>query len=187
MATRSGWQNPEDVAHVYILRGAILTAISHIELCIAELSLRASYMPEYDVVSSRWRSLPPSTSQRVEFLTEVIKAEGPLQFYARSLERALRRWSDFREVRNRMAHGHMTVFRGGPIRFREIVAKRSEITQATINYYGSELEACALRIARFSRVYQRLWYRARGSDFMPTINDAVVFHEGELGPAGDAS
>jgi hypothetical protein len=112
MATRSGWQSPKDVAHAYMLRGAILTAVSHLELCIAELSLRASYVPVYGAAAARRASLPPNTTQRVKFLMEVIEDDGPLRPHAEWLRRALKRWEVFRELRNRMAHGHMTVFRG---------------------------------------------------------------------------
>ena len=156
-----------------MLRGAILTAVSHLELCIAELSLRASYVPEYDAAAARQASLPANTTQRVKFLVEVIEYDGPLRRHAEWLRRAFKRWESFRELRNRMAHGHMTVFRGGPIRFREIVARRREITEGTVSYYGDELEAAALNIARFSRVYQRIWSRAYGSKFLPTIDEVA--------------
>lgn len=178
MSVRSGWQDPEDVARAYMLRGAILSSVSHIELCIARLALRASYVPAYDEIAAKWKSLPPTTTQRVEFLYEVLQVDGPLGPYAGWLKRSLGRWEAIRAIRNTMAHGHLTVFAGGPIRVHEIVAMRSELTQGYADFRGAQLETIALRYARFSRICQRLSDRASGSDFLPTIDDAVAFHEG---------
>jgi len=178
MAVISPWEPSDRVAEAYMLRGAILASFAHIEQCLSELAIRASYAPEYDSIASDHDSLPFTMSKRVRFLKRIAGTAGPLGPYSSLLQSVLKRWEKTKDLRDQMAHAHMSVLPNAPVRFSGIKPDGGEIHMVWSNYFSPALTNAALRAARFSRACQRIRDKFEAQQLLPTFEDARIHHEG---------
>lgn len=154
-AIRSPWTPDDQLAHVLILRGAIIWSYSHIEQKLFDFAIRCSREPEYRDISET----PPFTAaSRIKFLRKVFNTPGPLTRFSGLGLAILDRFDGSRDIRNQMAHAEMTVIGVYPIRFDDIVVTDGGIIRHSTPYYEGDLERIARRASRLSKAVQRLHY-----------------------------
>ncbi|MBA4804712.1 MAG: hypothetical protein H2038_08695 [Brevundimonas sp.] len=159
------WVQDADLARVLILRSSILWSYSHVEQKLTDVAIRCSMVPEYRDL----RETPPfSSAARISYLRKVLATDGPLSRFQRLGTAILDRYEASRAIRNRMAHSDMKVLPRGPTTFDEIVIDGGRITHRISNYWPGQLEAVAVRAARFSRAVQHIHYVMFADDPIPS-------------------
>lgn len=92
------------VAH--LLRGAIITQFAHVEFMFADLYFRALQLPEYRSLPAK---LPYLVRKRIARVKQLAAMDGPISAYGTELLGVADGLTEFEDLRQFMAHGHMTV------------------------------------------------------------------------------
>ena len=92
------------VAH--LIRGGIITQFAHVEFMFADLYFRALRRPEYGSLPAK---LPYRVRQRVARVKQLAAMDGPISAYSSELLGVADGLAEFEDLRQYMAHGHMTV------------------------------------------------------------------------------
>ena len=87
------------------LRGWIANSYAQIEFALGDLILRCREFPEY---YGHTNNLPHGAPDRVKRVRRIISTTGPLQPFAKQLEKLLCEFEDRHETRNLLAHGFAT-------------------------------------------------------------------------------
>ena len=149
------WQTKKAIESVLLYRGAIVAGWANVETTLNELSIRLSYMPEYQAIR---RSYPHKRKSLANFLRTVFDALGPLQPFNPMANCVLERFEETADLRNLMAHGGMKVL--SVATFQMYKSKSSdEITMLKRMFTEREMLALARRASRFSRAVQHLYHR----------------------------
>lgn len=162
------WLEDDELARALILRSAILWSYSHVEQKVTDIVVRCSHEADYREVSEK----PPfSSAARVKYLRKVLAIPGPLFRFKRLGLAILDRYDASREIRNRMAHADMEVYKDWGIVFDEIIIDGGQISHRRSRYWAGRLEAEAEKAARFSKAVQRVHYAMVGDDQIPDTVD----------------
>ena len=182
MAFRNPWSPTEDLGELYMLRGAIISAFSHVDFIAMKISVCASRVSEYQI-----RPKPPTrTTERIQYIRDIIDIDGPLTRYRTIIGKAISKLEELNDYRTIVAHASVTL---GPRRLvifpeaMKVFGKNSVVSKHNSTSLD-DLNKIAYKYAIFSRACQRLYYKLEESKILPT----VYFHQGwhsSLSPGRD--
>lgn len=163
------WTLDSDLEEALLLRGAYIAAIATVETNLTELVIRASKHPAYDGIRARF---PSRRLDRIKYLQDICKREGPLTPWRTLLNAVLNRFNASLADRDLFAHGRMQVLSGAGgttviqlgdfYATGDVIEYRYELLMPL-----ADLRHKAYRAARFSRVASLLYLKL--GDNLPPI------------------
>jgi hypothetical protein len=99
----------DELVTVVFLRGAILSSLGAIETTINEIAIRSSRIEIYHLLSKK---VPKTITNRIDYITAISQINGVMSDFAPELLPILSKYREFYEIRNKWAHGHLTVLPG---------------------------------------------------------------------------
>jgi hypothetical protein len=159
------WPPRTDVEAVLLWRGTIVAAFGNIETNLGEVAIRASRLPQYEALRA---GFPYSAEKRVAFLRAAF-CKDPLRPYQGIASVFLDRFSAAANLRHMMAHARMQVLPGMAVFHDFAESNGVEVSARRTPFALHELEHCAWKAARLSRIGQRLLVRLNTAEVLPTL------------------
>ena len=141
---------------VHFLRGKAIGAYAQLEFGLADICSQAWEWPEYHHLK---RPFPLKVAARVEEVTKLFKADGPLAKYWKDLEPLLTQLSSYEQNRHLFAHGHFMLSNsnGVPtVHFRIYALRNGGVGLQVENWTLEHLESIASDVAAYAHRLGRL-------------------------------
>jgi len=145
----------------YFLRGKFIGAYAQIEFVLADVCSRFWERPAYQQLKGQF---PFQAAGRVEEVTKLFKADGPLAEYWKDVEPLLAQLTSFRENRHLFAHGHLMLTNSNSVpsvHFRLYVRRNDGVELHKEGWTLEHMESIASDIAayagRFGRLLDRIY------------------------------
>jgi hypothetical protein len=143
----------------YFLRGKAIGAYAQIEFVLADLCLQFWEWPAYRHLEGQF---PVNAAARVEAVTVLFKANGPLAKYWPDLEPLLGQLKSYEANRHLFAHGHLMLTNSAPaVHLRLYALGKDCVELRTESWTLDEMESIASNIAayagRFGRLLDRIY------------------------------
>ncbi|QWG22205.1 hypothetical protein KMZ93_19800 [Bradyrhizobium sediminis] len=141
-------QQIADQAH--FLRGKVIGAYAQIEFVLADMCSQFWERPAYRHLKGQF---PFKTAARVEEVTILFKANGPLAEYWNDLEPLLAQLKSFERNRHLFAHGHLMLTNSNSIpsvHFRLYALSNDSVELHTENWTLEHMESIAADIAAYA-------------------------------------
>jgi hypothetical protein len=142
--------------HEYLLRGKAIGAHAQIEFVLADMCLQFWEWPAYRHLKSQF---PVNAAARVEAVTVLFKANGPLAQYWRDLEPLLVHLKSYEANRHLFAHGHLMLTNANSapaVHLRRYALGKDRVELRTESWTLDEMETIASNIAGYAGHFGRL-------------------------------
>ncbi len=151
--------------HAYLLRGKAIGAYAQIEFVLADMCLQFWEWPAYRHLKGQF---PVNAAARVEAVSVLFNANGPLAQYWKDLEPLLVHLKTFEANRHLFAHGHLmlTNANSAPAVHLQLYALgKDRVELRTESWTLDEMESITSNIAayadRFGRMLDRIYTEQR--------------------------
>ena len=145
----------------YFLRGKAIGAYAQIEFVLADMCLQFWEWPAYRHLEGQF---PVNAAARVEAVTVLFKANGPLAKYWPDLEPLLGQLKSYEANRHLFAHGHLMLPNANSppaVHLRLYALGKDRVELRTESWTLDEMESIASNIAayagRFGRLLDRIY------------------------------
>lgn len=172
-AESNPWTNHEDLLRATAARGAIVSAWAQLDGYLTEVIARsARYLAYQDLLPPKFPSQRP---KRIELLSSMLQAEGPLHRWRREGQAYLDHFGEADEVRNILAHAQMQVLPMWGVTFKEYLpVKGGGFVEKPHRVTVEQLEEVAVYWARFSRRVDRIVRVMQNRGLLPAIGGPLV-------------
>jgi hypothetical protein len=140
----------------YFLRGKAIGAYAQIEFVLADMCLQFWEWPAYRHLKSQF---PISAAARVEAVTVLFKATGPLAEYWKDLEPLLAQLKSYEKHRHLFAHGHLMLANANcapTVHFRMFLQSKDGVSLHTEHWTLGQMESIASDISAYAGRIGRL-------------------------------
>ena len=145
----------------YFLRGKAIGAYAQIEFVLADMCLQFWEWPAYRHLEGQF---PVNAAARVEAVTVLFKANGPLAKYWRDLEPLLGQLKSYEANRHLFAHGHLMLTNANSVpvvHLRLYALGKDRVELRTESLTLDEMESIASNLAayagRFGQLLDRIY------------------------------
>ncbi|MBR1276082.1 hypothetical protein [Bradyrhizobium sp. AUGA SZCCT0283] len=149
----------------YFLRGKAIGAYAQIEFVLADMCLQFWEWPAYRHLKGQF---PISAAARVEAVTVLFKATGPLAKHWKVLEPLLAQLKSYEKHRHLFAHGHLMLANANctpTLHFRIFIQSKDGVGRHTENWTLSQMESITSDISayagRFGLLLDRIYAEHR--------------------------
>lgn len=147
--------------YAYLQRGKAIGAYAQIEFVLADMCLQFWEWPAYQHLKGQF---PVTAAARVEAVTVLFTAIGPLAQYWRDLEPLLVQLKSYEANRHLFAHGHLMLTNANStpgVHLRLYAPGKDCVELRTENWTLGEMESIAANVAayagRFGRLLDRIY------------------------------
>ena len=143
----------------YFLRGKAIGAYAQIEFLLADMCLQLWEWPAYRHLKGQF---PVNAAARVEAVSVLFSANGPLAQYWKDLEPLLVQLKTFEANRHLFAHGHLMLTNANSapaVHLRLYALGKDRVELRTESWTLDEMESITSNIAAYAGRFGRLLHR----------------------------